>query len=138
MKVATNVTLLCLLILYSLSVFGCGKKEEPQPGAGTDTTLDESKPLSQVKAEAEKMDVDQLKATATKYKEAIEAKEAQVDKLAQDLMKAAIADKASDKMKELNAQMAKINESVEALVARFQIYVEKLKEKGGDTSGLEL
>ena len=136
MKTATNITLLCLLILYSLNLVGCGKKQDAD--VPTDADLDVSKPISEVKAEADKMDADQLRAAAVKYKDAIEAKEAEVDKLAKDLMKVAVADKSSEKMKQLNAQMTKINESVEVLAARFQIYLEALKAKGGDVSGLEM
>ncbi len=135
MKTTRNITLLLLLILCSLTVLGCSEKEEAVPPA--DGSIDESKPISKVKAEAEKMDAEQLRATALKYKAAIDAKTVEIEKLATELIKAMGTDKTDEKEK-LNAQMTKLNKSVEALAEQFDIYVEKLKEKGGDVSGLDM
>ncbi|MCK4294842.1 MAG: hypothetical protein KAY65_16710 [Planctomycetes bacterium] len=132
MKAARSITLWCLLILLATS--GCGKKEEAN--VGTDVEVDESKPISQVKAEAEKMDAQQLRAIAMKYKEVIVAKTAEVDKVAMELMQMMLADKSSDRMKTLKAQTDKLNQSIEALTAQFEVYCKKLDEKGGDLSGL--
>lgn len=132
MKAARSTTLWCLLILLATS--GCGKKEEAN--VGTDAKVDESKLISQVKAEAEKMDAQQLRAIAMKYKEAIQTKSAEVDKLAMELMQTMLADKSSDRMETLKAQTGKLNQSIEALTAQFEVYYKKLEEKGGDLSGL--
>jgi len=132
MKAVRSITLWCLLILLATS--GCGKKEEAN--VGTDAKVDESKPISQVNAEAEKMDAQQLRAIAMKYKEVIVTKSAEVDKVAMELMQMMLADKSSDRMKTLQAQTDKLNQSIEALGERFEIYCKKLEEKGGDLSGL--
>ena len=131
MKAARSTTLWCLLILLATS--GCGKKEEAN--VGTDAKVDESKLISQVKAEAEKMDAQQLRTIAMKYKEAIQTKSAEVDKLAMELMQTMLADKSSDRMETLKAQTGKLNQSIEALTAQFEVYYKKLEEKGGDLSG---
>lgn len=133
MKGTRNIVLWGLLVLYSLGIMGCGKKTD----VGTGVKADENKPVSEVKAEAEKMSTEDLRAAAMVYKKAIEAKTAEVDKLAKELMKVMLADKSSDEMKTLQAQTGKLNQSVAALTERFQIYYEKLKEKGGDLSGFE-
>jgi len=132
MKAVRSITLWCLLILLATS--GCGKKEEAN--VGTDAKVDESKPISQVNAEAEKMDAQQLRAIAMKYKEVIVTKSAEVDKVAMELMQMMLADKSSDRMKTLQAQTDKLNQSKEALTAQFEVYCKKLEEKGGDLSGL--
>jgi len=151
MKAARSTTLWCLLILLATS--GCGKKEEANVGTDAkvdeskpisqveaeaekmDAKVDESKPISQVKAEAEKMDAQQLRTIAMKYKEAIQTKSAEVDKLAMELMQTMLADKSSDRMETLKAQTGKLNQSIEALTAQFEVYYKKLEEKGGDLSG---
>lgn len=130
MKGTRNIILWGLFVLYSLGIMGCGKK-------GTGVKADENKPVSEVKAEAEKMSTEDLRAAAMVYKDAIEAKTAEVDKLAKELMKVMLADKSSGEMKTLQAQTGKLNQSIAALMERFEIYYEKLKEKGGDLSGLE-
>ncbi|GAF80380.1 unnamed protein product, partial [marine sediment metagenome] len=70
MKSPKAVTLYLLLLLCTLGLTGCGKK------------ADESKPISEVKAEAEKMDVEQLRSMAIKYKDAIVAKTTDMEKIA--------------------------------------------------------
>ena len=136
MKPVKSITLLCLLVLCSVTVLGCSEKKETV--VGTDLKIDENKPISEVKAEAEKMDAGQLRAAALKYKEATEAKNAEVDKLAKELMQSMVADKSGDKAKDLNARMSALNKSAEALAEQFQVYYDKLKAKGGDLSGLDL
>ncbi|MBN2138446.1 MAG: hypothetical protein JW720_11625 [Sedimentisphaerales bacterium] len=137
MKAVRNVTLLSLLIMCSLTFLGCG--EEKQAASPTGAGVSESKPISEVKAEAEKMDAAQLRAIALKYKAVIDAKAAEMDKLAKDIMKSLGAEDVSEKTKELNARrMAELGKSGEALGARLAVYLEKLKEKGGDLSGLDI
>ena len=69
MKVVKCITIYCLLVLFVFALAGCGKK------------ADESKPISEVKAEAETMSVEKLKAMAQSYKTAITAKQADFEKL---------------------------------------------------------
>ena len=142
MRVARSVISICLLILVSLAVFGCGEKEEP--AVGPNATIDEEKPISEVTAEAKKMDVKQLRAVASKYREAIEAKSAEIDKISDQLLKAAVSQVSSDKLiagdkvKELKAQSDALGTSIKALADRFNIYVAQLKGKGEDVTDLEL
>ena len=125
MKTVRNVTF-CLLVVCFLALVGCGKK------------ADESKPLNEVKAEAEKMSVEKLRSMALTYKDAIMAKKGEVEKVAGKLKDIPVAKMLGDEAKELNTEIEALNKSVSALKERFQIYYGKLKEKGGNLSGLEL
>jgi len=124
MKTAGNVTF-CLLVVFSLALVGCGKK------------ADETKPLNEVKAEAEKMSVDKLRSMAMTYKDALMAKKGEVEKVAGELKNIPVAKMLGDEAKELKTEIEALNKSVSALKERFQVYYDKLKEKGGDLSGLE-
>ena len=118
---------LCVLIAACVISFtGCGKK------------ADENKPMTQVQAEAEKMNVEQLKAAAVQYKNAIAAKKAELDKVAAKLKAIPVTEQLGEKAKTLQADVANIGKSVNALTERFQVYYNKLKEKGGDVSGLQI
>lgn len=123
METVRNISFYCLLVLCLL---GCGKK------------ADENKPLSEVKAEADKMNVAQLKEMAMKYKEAILAKQREVEKFTGKLKDIPIAKMLGSEAKELKAEIENLNKSISALKERFQVYYGKLKEKGGDLSGLEI
>ena len=115
-----------LLILCSLVLLGCGKK------------ADESKAISEIQAEAEKMDVQQLKSMAMTYKEAIVAKKGDLGKVTAKLKEIKVTEMLGDEAKKLKADIADVTKSVSALKDRFQVYYQKLKEKGGDLSGLEI
>lgn len=113
-----------MLVLCLFSLTGCGKK------------ADESAPISEVKAQAEKMDVDQLRQMAIKYKDALVAKEDEVKKVAEKLKDIPIAEKLGAEAKEITAEIGKLKDSADALKERFDIYYNAIKAKGGDLSGL--
>jgi len=127
MKNVKGIAFYLLLLLCSLIVLGCSQKAD-----------DESKPISEVKAEAEKMDTAQLRAMAMKYKDAIIAQNGEIDKLLDRLKGAPVADTLGDDIQGIKAEVESINKSISALEERFEVYYNKLKEKGGDTSGLEI
>ncbi len=126
MKTVRNIVLCSLLVLCSLVLFGCGKK------------ADENKPLSEVKAEADKMSAGKLRAMAVEYKEAIAAKGADVKKITGKLEAIAVTEMLGKEAKELKSEIDDLNGSVSALRERFDVYYNKLKEKGGSLSGLEI
>ena len=122
MKNVTKITI-CLSALLIAVFVGCGKK------------ADETKPISEVKAEAETMDVAKLKAMAEKYKEALMAKEGEVTKVMSKLKEIPLAEKIGQESEDLRAEIDGLAKSVSALKERFEVYYNKLKEKGGDVSG---
>ena len=126
METVKKPTIYFLLVLCSLVLLGCSQK------------ADENKPISEVKAEAEKMDTNQLRSMAMSYKEAIVAKKGEVEKLAAKLKEIPVTEMLGAEAKEIKSEIDNLNKSVSALKERFEVYYDKLKEKSGDTSGLEI
>jgi hypothetical protein len=126
MKIMRNAVIYCLIAFCLFGILGCGKK------------ADENKAISEVKAEAEKMDTEALRAMATSYKEALIAKTGEVDKLAAKIKDIPVAEMLGQEAKDLKAELANLEKSVSAIQERFKVYYDKLKEKGGDLSGLEI
>ena len=126
MKTTGTVALCVLLVFCSLALHGCGQK------------ADEGKPIDQVRAEAEKMDNKELMAAAEKYKNALVAKKGELEKIAGKLKEIPVTEMMGEKAKSLKADIESLSQSVDALTERFDIYYEKLKEKGGDVSSLQM
>lgn len=126
MKTVKLITFYCSLTLCALALLGCGKK------------ADENKPISEVKAEAEKMNAEKLRDMALAYKDAIEAKKGDVEKITAKLKEIPVTQMLGDEAKGLKADIDDLNKSVSALKERFNVYYGKLKEKGGDLSGLKI
>jgi hypothetical protein len=126
MNMTKTGILCCLLVLASFALCGCGKK------------ADENKPVGEVKAEAEKMSIEKLKSTAMAYKEAITAKKGEVEKIASKLKDIPLTKMVGDEAKGLKADIDGLNKSISALKSRFEVYYNKLKEKGGDLSSLSI
>ena len=126
MKIVRNAILGCLIALCLFAILGCGKK------------ADENKPISEVKAEAEKLDTDGLRAMAMVYQKAIAAKNGEVEKLTAKLKDIPVTEMMGDEAKELKADVDNLNTSISALKERFEVYYQKLKEQGGDLSGLQI
>jgi len=131
MKIARNVVL-CLLTGCVLSLSGCGKK------TGQPAKADETKPLSEVKAEAEGMDVKKLKAMTLAYQDAIMVKKGEADRLMAKFKDIPVAKLMGEEANEVKAELDALGKSMSALSKRFQLYYDKLKEKGGDLSGLKI
>jgi hypothetical protein len=128
MRIARSVTFGCLLVVWLLAITGCSKKE---------TRADENKPIDEVKAEALKMNATELKEMVLKYKEALTAKQVELDKIAAKLDNLSVTE-VVEVTKKIQPEMEKLAGSIAALKERFQIYFQKLKEKGGDVTGLEI
>jgi chromosome segregation ATPase len=134
MKTGNWLAILMVLCVGSLILLGCSSKSEgPQAGS-----VDESKPVSQVKTEAESMNVEQLRAIALKYKAAIQAKEPEIKKITDQIKQIPIAEALGKEATALKADLEELNKSIAALKEHFQVYVSKLKELKGDLTGLEL
>jgi uncharacterized lipoprotein YehR (DUF1307 family) len=126
MRTARRISCCIFIGVWALGLAGCGKK------------ADENKPVSEAKAEAEKMSTKDLRAMAVAYKDAILAKKGEAENLAKKLADIPIAQKLDSEAKSLQSDIDSLNKSLSALRERFQIYYDKLKEKGGDVSGLEI
>ncbi len=128
MKIVRDATLWSLLLCF-VFIIGCGQGGQE---------ADETKPMSEVEAEAEKMDTSQLRAMAEAYKKAIVARRAEIEKVTAKLKEIPLTEKLGEEAKALQSDIANLNSSITALKARFDVYYVKLKSAGGDLSGLEL
>lgn len=126
MKNLRHITLYFLPVLCLLLLAGCGAK------------ADEDKPLSEVKAEADQMTVEKLRSMAMAYKDAILDKKQEIEALTLKLKDIPLTEKLGNEAKGLKADIDDLNKSISALKDRFQVYYDKLQEKGGDLSGLKL
>jgi hypothetical protein len=126
MKTIIFKTSLVIMLAAMLAVCGCGKK------------ADANKPIDQVKAEAEKMDVAQLRDMAMKYKDTIAAKAEQIKAESLKLKDIPLTEMMGDKAKAINATVDELKKTVDALTERFQVYLDELKKKGGDITGLQI
>lgn len=115
-----------LLVGVILAVVGCGQ------------SANETKPIGEVQSEAQSMDVSALRKMAMTYKDAIEAKMADVEKVQAKLKEISPMEMMGEEAKSLKSEIDAITTSVNALKERFQVYYNKLKELNGDLSGLEL
>ena len=109
MKIVRNAVLCCLIALCLFAILGCGKK------------ADENKPISEVKAEVEKMDTDGLRAMAMAYKETITAKSSDLEKLTAKLKDIPVTQMLGAEAKSLKADMVNLEKSVSALTERVEV-----------------
>ncbi|HBG77232.1 MAG TPA: hypothetical protein DDW84_00070 [Phycisphaerales bacterium] len=116
----------CAAVFIAVGLAGCAGK------------ADESKPIADVQADAQKMDVAQLTAMATKYKDAITAKKADVDKVMAKIKEIPLADAMGKEAGALKQDVDALATSIKALKERFDVYYGKLVEKGADVSGLSI
>lgn len=134
----------CLLVFSLFVAVGCSKKADEgtppsTPGAQTQAvTVNIEKPIPEVQAEAETLSVDSLKAAALKYKEAVLAKQGEIEKLLAKIKEIPITEALGQEAKTLKTDLQSLETSVNALKDRFQVYYNTLKSKGGDVSGLAL
>ena len=153
--------MLAILFVTAISLTACSKKEEPKPNAPTEkeaasmtdslkekaTTamnealtmdIDLDKAVSDLKAEAAKMSVEDLQAIAKKYKDAIMEKNIEIDKITEKLKAIPMTEKMGAEAQKLTGELKTLADALKPLSERFQIYVDAVKAKGGNISGLAL
>jgi TolA-binding protein len=140
MKLERTSIVSCLLAFLLLATVGCSKKatEDESASATKVETVDIAKPVSEVQAEAETMSSEDLKATAFQYKEAILSKQDQIKNMSAKIKEIPIAEALGQEAQTLKTDLKDLGSNLTALKARFQVYYDTLKEKGGSLSGLEL
>ncbi len=115
-----------LLICSSMGLVGCGNG------------VDENKPMNEVQAESKEMDADALRDTAMAYKDAIQDKMQDVDKITAKLKEIPVTEMLGEEAKSLKGEIDQLTKSVDALKQRLNVYLQRLKEMKEDISGLEL
>lgn len=126
MNAAIRIGLIVVMTGCLFGFAGCSKK------------ADTNKSMADIQAEASKMNVEQLKAKAMEYKNAIVAKKAELEKATAKLKEIPITQQMGTEAKALQADISNISKAMADLTQRFQVYYNKLKEKGGSVAGLEI
>lgn len=129
MKIVKNATLWSLLILISLADSGCSKKEEEVSRSEAKSAF-----YVEVKKEADQKEPDKLRIEVMKYKEEITAKKLEVEELKTKLQTVPFEEILEEDAKRLE----ELNESISALKTRYDVYLQELRNKGEDLSGLQI
>ena len=147
MRVRMFVVLSCLVALVGLASGGCARKTDKSAtpsaaptsaGTAVNVTADVEKPVPEVQTQAQTMSVADLRATALQYVQAISVKKEDLQKVLAQVKELPLAEALSEKAKTLKAEVQKVETTIKGLTERFQVYYNKLKEKGGDLSGLTI
>jgi hypothetical protein len=125
-----NIALLALAALVVIGFSGCKPKG--------DTKLDMAKSFETIKAEAAKMNIDQLRKKAMLYRNAINDKGDDITKIMES-MNAKKPAKATDDIKLNNkTEIDNFMQTIGNLKKRYDIYISHLKQKNADLTGLSL
>ena len=135
MKKRMCLVILSVALCMTLNFAGCGNGNG---GGGGEITVDENTPLSEIKAKVEAMDLDQLRSQALAYKDAILGKEGEFAKITDQFKEIPLTEALGEEAQKLKGDLDNLTKSIEALKERFQVYYDKLKEKGGDVSDLDI
>jgi uncharacterized coiled-coil DUF342 family protein len=126
MKKFNWLVMVFLVAVMVLGWSGCKKESTP------------AKTPAEVKAEVEKMDVDQLRSKALDYKKQIMAKQEEIAKVSEKLKGIPVAEVLGDEAKKLKGEVDQLSKAMKELTSHFQVYYDQLKANKGDLSGLEL
>lgn len=112
------------------------KAEEIKQVFTSEVNLDKS--ITDLKAEAEKMDMASLMQVAAKYKDAIVAKQGDLKTLSEKLAALPMTEKLGTQGQQLTADAQKLTEAIKSLKDRFEVYLTAVKAKGGDAASLAI
>ncbi len=142
-------------------MFGCSKRDQPQPTEQTqaeteapgmlDTVKEAAveaakeaftmeinleKTVADLKAEAAQMDIESLKKVAGKYREAIAGKETELKALMDKLSAVPLTEKMGKEAQAITGEIKALSDGVSALQQRLQVYIDALTAKGADVKAL--
>lgn len=100
------------------------------------TKVDETKPVRDIDAETASMSADEVRRVAEAYREAIVKKRTEAETATKALEAMKPEEKAGAEGRRASKKIAASATSDKALRERLEVYVAKVREKGGDTSGL--
>ena len=132
MKRIAGLTLVVMVVCMTIGLVGCEKTGEGK------YEVDLNKPVAEIKAAVEKMDVEQIKEVAAKYTEALQDKKVDVDALVAKLKEIPMTEMLGEKAKSIKTEMDELTKSLKALQERLDVYVTKLKELKVDVSEFKI
>lgn len=115
-----------VFLLGVLLLQGCGKK------------ADAHKPVDQIQKEVQAMSKTDLEKEARAYGDAIMAKKADAEKVAEKVKSLSPTEMFSDKAKNIKNELSEIQSQLSALIERYQIYARKYQETGGDMNAIKI
>ena len=124
------------LAILVMAAGGCSKKESGTStgSAGSTAGINLSASIESLKEAAAKMDLASLEKTAQKYVDEIAAKQSELKKLMDQFSAIPLAEKMGEKAKALQDDITKLTGTISQLTERLQVYLDSIKEKGGDIS----
>ena len=125
-----NAALAALTALILIGLCGC----EPK----SNTKVDMAKSFDTVKAEAAKMNVEQLRKKALAFKNAIDAKGDDITKVMESMNAQSAANTGGGIKLNNKTEIDSFMQTIGDLKKRYDIYVSYLKKKNGDLTGLSL
>ena len=143
MKKFIWLVMVFLVAVMVLGWSGCKKESAPAKAPVTDVEVEdevmpEVEAMTEVEAEVEKVDVDQLRSKALDYKKQIMAKQAEIDKVTEKIKAIPMTEVMGDEAKKLKGEADQLNKALQELTSQFKVYYDQLKANKGDLSGLEL
>jgi len=97
--------------------------------AGCGSGVSEDKPVDEIKQEAQGMDMSQLENIVAKYKQAIEAKKPELQKLQTKLRSIPVTELMGEEAAAIKDDIQKISTSITSLTARMKAYADELRKK---------
>lgn len=137
-KIGYAMLLLAAAILVTAG--GCGRdKDEPTTGQPvSDSTLKSelSQSVEEIRAKVESMDLEPLRRTAIKYRDALKEKQDDFSQVMEKLKNLSITEQMSEEAQGIRKELEQLTSDVSALQERFTMYVEAIAKKGGQVDDM--
>jgi len=112
-----KIVVLMLFAFLTMAIFGCSG------------SVDENKPLSEVKTEARGMSAKELQSMIDKYKAAIDARIAEIQVLKDKIKEIPFTQMLGEDAKMLKKEAGEFKDSLKALQERMKLYVKELEKQ---------
>ena len=137
MQTRKDMTLLAVVLALAIGVTGCGNGDDSgEPVTTGPPNIDETTPIAEIQSRVVNMDIVELEANATKFKDAIMAKQDDFTSLTEQVKNTAVTE--IEKLAQLIGDLDEVTASIDALKKRLAVYVDKIKEMGGDVSAFDI
>lgn len=114
------------------------EKVEEVKAVAADLKADIAKTLAEIQEQVKSMGVEEIKAMALKYKDAIVSHEGDIVALMEKTKGLGPVDALSEEGKNLQAEIKALSEAIKPLKERYDVYIARLSELGVDLSEFAL